>query len=101
MSLSPVMNDPVVPYSLRVSRLPRQLSSDNFGGCRLHPDAADWKLRGTNLPWRTDMRYSILALPALFLLVLGCSSSSAPAPAPAAALPEDHVKAAFVTLQQA
>jgi hypothetical protein len=47
------------------------------------------------------MRYSILALPALFLLVLGCSSSSAPAPAPAAAPAEEQVKAAFVTLQQA
>jgi len=46
------------------------------------------------------MRYSILPVLAMILVALGCSGTSS-TPAPAAASPEDQVKAAFVTLQQA
>jgi hypothetical protein len=47
------------------------------------------------------MRYSILPLPAMILVALGCAGSTATNPAPAAASPDEQVKAAFATLQQA
>jgi hypothetical protein len=46
------------------------------------------------------MRYSILSLPALILVALGCSSTPS-SPVSAGASPEDQVKTAFATLQEA